>query len=79
MDVVTYLFSLADISADDLRWANEPWTSHPACPAYSLGPRELASLGEVLDVDTYERLIGGFTLIAGEIQTAGQIWMWPSI
>jgi hypothetical protein len=68
MNFASYLFSLEDVSADDLRWAKEPWDAHPCCPAFSIRPQELARLGEILDAGTYEDLLGGFSLVAGESQ-----------
>jgi len=68
MDVVTYLFSLADATADELRWTKEPWSRLPACPAFSITPKDLAWLGEILGAGGHDELLGGCSLAAGESQ-----------
>jgi hypothetical protein len=59
---------LKEVSADDLRWAKEPWSRYQSCSAYSIRPQELAHAGELLGLGTHEELLRGFSLIAGESQ-----------
>ena len=66
--MITDVFSLAETTADELRWADEPWRRWPCLRAYGIGPKELARLGEVLGAGRFEDVLGGFSFLAGESQ-----------
>jgi hypothetical protein len=68
MNVVTYLFSLSDTTADELRWKINPWLELPACPAFSVTPVELSWLGEILGAGPQGSLLKQCSLAAGESQ-----------
>lgn len=64
----TWVFSLARVTADELRWAEEPWRLHPCHRASSIGPLELAALAEVMGIGDRREVIREFSLLAGESQ-----------
>jgi hypothetical protein len=77
IDAATDVFSVAGSSAWDLRWSNDPWTSSPHLRARRLGPIQLARLGEVLGVGSYDTVIQGFSLLAGESQESPWVIAFP--
>ena len=66
--MIADVYSVADVGADELRWAESPWQRWPCVRLQDLGPMELARLGEVLGVDTYDEVLAGFVFLAGESQ-----------
>ena len=66
--MIADVYSVADVGADELRWAESPWQRWPCVRLQDLGPMELARLGEVLGVDTYDEVLAGFAFLAGESQ-----------
>jgi len=66
--VTTDVFCLAETTADELRWAEEPWRRWRCLRGGEIGPRELARLGEVLGAGRFEDVLGGFSFLAGESQ-----------
>ncbi len=68
MRVRTDVYSLADVTAEELRWARQPWQRWPCLRDEDVGPKELARLGEVLGVGVFNDVLGGFSFLAGESQ-----------
>ena len=66
--MITDVYSLADVTAEELRWARKPWQLWPCLRAKDIGPKELARLGEVLDVGPNQDVLAGFSFLAGESQ-----------
>jgi hypothetical protein len=66
--VITDVFSLADVPADELRWTEQPWRRWPCLRATDIGPRELARLGEALGLGPYDDVLASFSFLAGESQ-----------
>lgn len=66
--MITDIYSIAEVTPDELRWAREPWKNFPCVRAHSNGPMELSRLGELLGVGSYEEVLAGFTFLAGESQ-----------
>lgn len=77
IDAATDVFSIAGSSAWDLRWSKHPWMSSPHLRARSLGPIQLARLGEVLGIGGYDTVIQGFSLLAGESQESPWVIAFP--
>ena len=66
--MTTDVFSLAETTADELRWAEQPRRRWPCLQAAGIGPKELARLGEVLGVGSSAEVLAGFSFLAGESQ-----------
>jgi len=66
--MITDVFSLAGISADELRWCDDPGSRFPHLSAHDVGPQPLARLAGLLGIGSAAPLVGGFSLLAGEIQ-----------
>lgn len=66
--MITDVFSLAETTADELRWADDPRRRWPCLRAHGIGPKELARLGEGLGVGPFEDVLEGFSFLAGESQ-----------
>ncbi len=62
------IFSIAESCADELLWNRRPWATLDHFRGLPIGPMELADLAALLGIGNYERLIGGFSLLAGESQ-----------
>lgn len=66
--MITDVFSLAGISADELRWCDDPRGRFPHLSAHDVGPQPLARLAGLLGIGDAASLVGGFSLLAGESQ-----------
>jgi hypothetical protein len=66
--MITDVFSLAHVGAEELRWAQRPRDRFPCVSARAIGPNDLARLGEVLGAGPAEALLAGFRFLAGESQ-----------
>jgi hypothetical protein len=66
--LITDVFSLSRVTAEELRWAERPRERFSCVRAASIGPKELAQLGEGLDVGSFEAVLSGFRFLAGESQ-----------
>jgi hypothetical protein len=77
MTTTTDVFSLARVSADELRWTEEPWRRHTCHRAASVGPLELARLAEVMGIGDRGEVIREFSLLAGESQESPWVVSFP--
>lgn len=77
--MITDVFSLAGTSADELRWAGSPRRLRPHFAARDIGPRELARLAGLLDIESPATLAGGFSLLAGESQQSPWVVSVPDV
>ena len=73
----TDVFSLARVTADELRWAEEPWRRQPCHRATGIGPLQLARLAELLGIGGHDEFIREFSLLAGEIQETPWVVSFP--
>lgn len=73
----TDVFSLAQVTADELRWAQEPRRHYRCHRATSIGPLELARLAEVLGLGRSDVLVREFSLLAGESQESPWVVSFP--
>ena len=64
----TDVVALAGASAWDLLWSKDRGAALPHLRARSIGPIQLARLGEVLGLGDPDTLIRSFSLLAGESQ-----------
>lgn len=74
----TDVFSLAQVTADELRWSEQPWRHHSCYRASSVGPPELARLADALGVGDATEVIREFSLLAGESQESPWVVSLPS-
>jgi hypothetical protein len=74
----TDVYSLARVTADDLRWAEEPWRNLACHRATEIGPLQLAQLAELLGIGTHREMIRDFSLLAGESQEGPWVVSLPS-
>jgi hypothetical protein len=74
---VTDLFSLARVTADELRWSEEPWRNSPCFRATRIGPLQLARLAEVLGIGRHGEVLREFSLLAGESQESPWVVSFP--
>ena len=66
--MLTALYSLEELTADDLRWQREPTDGRPHVTCSPIGPRELALLAELLGCGDHHNLLAHMRLLAGESQ-----------
>jgi hypothetical protein len=77
--MITAVFSLTHVGAEELRWAQRPRDRYPCVPAHAIGPKELARLGEVLGAGPAEALLAGFRFLAGESQEPPWVVAMPPV
>jgi len=68
MDIMIGIFSLAETPAEDLLWDQLPWNARSHYRGSLIGPTELAHLAVILGIGSFEAIIAGFSLVAGESQ-----------
>jgi hypothetical protein len=68
LEAATDVVSLDSGSARDLLWSTDLGAAMPRLRARSIGPIQLARLGELLGLGDFDTLIRGFSLLAGESQ-----------
>ena len=66
--MITDVYSLAGISAEEIRWSEQQRTRAPHHRAHDVGLQDLGRLAGLLGVGTGSDLVGGFSLLAGESQ-----------
>lgn len=60
------VYSLAEVAPVELRWAADAASRWPGCDLGRLGPRELATLGELLGAGAAQDLLGRTSVLEGE-------------